>query len=270
MACCIGLMFFASCKKKDVQPTINIVTSGNYVGQNAEVYSGDEIAVGFSLTGENLTQIMLNAEQNGTILYTYTEALANESSYFYAKNFTIEAVGTVTIYGTVTDAKGHTASTSFNINCNEKPNAKFVGHYEGTALLNGTIDLQQNGQSMFNNELNNYEVALVMQLEPGTTINEVTGFIIINEQQQDFKGIVDGNTVTFEGINDEFSMNIPVGAISVSPNINTTYNIVGNLENNTLILSGECKGEGNFNIPFFGSGDIYLDTTISGNLNKTE
>ena len=50
MACCIGLMLFASCKK-DSQPNINIATGSNYVGPNTEVFSGDQITVGFSATG---------------------------------------------------------------------------------------------------------------------------------------------------------------------------------------------------------------------------
>ena len=54
LACCIGLMLFASCKK-DIQPTISVATEPEYVHQDSEVYSGDEIAVGFNVTGEKLT-----------------------------------------------------------------------------------------------------------------------------------------------------------------------------------------------------------------------
>ena len=64
LACCIGLMLFASCKK-DIQPTITIATDPTYVSPNAQVYSGDPITVGFNVTGENLVQIMMVAEQNG-------------------------------------------------------------------------------------------------------------------------------------------------------------------------------------------------------------
>ena len=55
LACCIGLMLFASCKK-DVQPTISVVTGPEYVSPNATVYSGNPLLVGFDVTGENLVQ----------------------------------------------------------------------------------------------------------------------------------------------------------------------------------------------------------------------
>ena len=80
LACCIGLMFFASCKK-DVQPTITTISDPGFVTQNSEVYSGDEITVGFNVTGEKLTKIVISADQNGTALYTDTQAITNESSF---------------------------------------------------------------------------------------------------------------------------------------------------------------------------------------------
>lgn len=270
MAFCIGLMLLASCKK-EVLPTIGIATGGNYAGQDTEMFAGDPITVGFSVTGENLTKIEMNASQNGTALYTDAQNIDNQAAYLYVHNFILDAVGTVTISGTVTDAKGHTATMSFDITCYEKPNAKFVGQYDGSVLLNGTFNVEQNGQGSFSNEMNDYDVPVVMQLEPGATANEVIGTITINnEQPNDIQGIVNGNTVTFEAINAEFSMTVPVGGFSVSPTLNMTYNIVGTLEDNILKLNGECKGDGEFNIPFFGNGDINLDANINGSLTKTE
>lgn len=269
MACCIGLMLLASCKK-EVKPTLNVFAGPGYASQGTELYSGDDITVGFTATGKDLVQFVMTATNNGNVIYTNTETIGNEANYNYSNTFTLETEGTVTISGTITDAAGNTATTSFDVIYNEKPNAKFLGHYEGTALLNGTINLQQNGQSTFSNEINDYEVSIVMQIEPGMTVYEVVGSITIHEQTQDIKGLVDGNIVTFEGFNDVFSMNIPVGGFSVNPTINTTYNIIGTLEGNILNLNGERTGDGEFNIPFVGSGDIYLDTTISGKLDKTE
>lgn len=269
MACCIGLMLLVSCKK-EVKPTLNVFAGPGYASQGTEMYSGDDITLGFTATGKDLVQFVMTVTNNGEAIYTDTEIIDNQTDYIYANTFTLEADGAVTISGTITDAAGNTATASFDIVCNEKPNAKFQGYYEGLALLNGSINLQQNGQSMFTNEMNNYEMPITMELRPGETIYEVVGTIVINEQAQNIRGLVDGNTVTFEGINDEFSMTIPAGGFSVNPTINTTYNIIGTLEGNTLTLNGECKGEGEFNIPFVGSGDILLDTNISGSLNKQE
>ena len=268
MACCIGLMLLASCKK-EVKPTLNVFAGPGYASQGTEMYSGDEITVGFTATGQDLVQFVMTATNNGNVIYTNTETIENAADYNYTNTFTLETEGTVTISGTITDAAGNTATASFDVIYNEKPNAKFLGHYEGSALLNGSINLQQNGQTM-SNEMNDYEVSIIMQIDPGETVYEVVGTITINEQTQDLRGLVDGNTVTFEGINDVFSMDIPVGAFNVSPTINTTYNIIGTLEGNIMKLNGECKGEGEFNIPFYGSGEIYLDTNISGKLDKRE
>lgn len=270
MACCIGLMLLASCKK-EVKPTLNVFAGPGYASQGTEMYSGDDITLGFTATGKDLVQFVMTATNNGEVIYTDTEIIDNAADYYYANTFTLEADGTVTISGTITDAAGNTATASFDVVCNEKPNAKFLGHYEGKAFLNGTINLQQNGQSMFSNEMNDYEVSIVMELQPGETIYEVVGTITFEDQTpQNIRGLVEGNTVTFEGINDEFSMTIPAGGFNVTPTINTTYNIIGTLEGNTLKLNGECKGDGVFNIPFVGNGDIYLDTNISGSLDKQE
>ena len=142
MACCIGLMLFASCKKDPVAPTINIFTDMSCVTENAQVFSGDSIWVGFTGTGENLTQIQIVISQNGNVLVNHSDIfrmLQNNpvAPFTYIHAFVVEASGTVTVEGTVTDANGLTASKSFNINFEEKPNAMFIGHYEGNALATG-------------------------------------------------------------------------------------------------------------------------------------
>ena len=52
IACCIGLMLFASCKKDPITPTISVITDTGYVTENAQLFSGDNIKVGFNATGE--------------------------------------------------------------------------------------------------------------------------------------------------------------------------------------------------------------------------
>ena len=57
IACCIGLLFFASCKKDPIAPTINISNGSEFVTENAQVFTGDEVTVGFNATGEDLTKL---------------------------------------------------------------------------------------------------------------------------------------------------------------------------------------------------------------------
>lgn len=264
MACCIGLMFFASCKK-DTQPTISVATGTNYATQNTEMFSGDPITVGFSVNGENLTKIEMNVSQNGTVLYTDNQSINNAASYLYAHSFTIEAIGTVTISGIVTDAKGHTAMTSFDITCYEKPNAKFVGRYEGNVLVTGTYDIEISNMDPFHETMTDQPFAAVIDIVAGEEINEVMATVVFNGQTNTAKGIVEGDKVTFEAINDTFV--IPYQNFQIP--IDMTYNIIGTLNDGKLDLAGDCKGSGEINM-FFINGTVELDGTVGGSLTKTE
>lgn len=257
LACCIGLMLFASCKK-DVQPTISVVTGPEYVSPNATVYSGNPLLVGFDVTGENLVQVMLTAEQNGASLFTHSETIDNAATYSYTKTFTINAIGTVTIRGTVTDAKGNTASKSFEVSFNEKPNAKFVGHYEGNLLVNGVITY--NTESM---TLENEPVPTSINIVAGEAIDEVEASITFNGQTSTVHGTVEGNRVLFEAINDTFTYNYNFQGINIPIPLNMTYTVNGTLNGNQLNLDGTCRGNGSFI-----TNTIELDGTLSGTLDK--
>ena len=272
LACCIGLMLFASCKKDPIAPTINLLADAGCVTENAQVYSGDEILVGFTGTGENLTQIEIVLSQNGTILANHSENLGNQktdpvSPFTYKHAFTIQANGTVNIKGTVTDANGLTASKSFNINFNEKPNAKFVGRYEGNALATGTLHANINGMDPFDQDFADRETPMVLELEAGTNINEVVGTCTFDDRSVDCHGTVEGDVVTFEAINDVITFNYEMGGFSVSPQLNVTYNIQGTLNGNQLMLDGTCSGNGDINL-FIYSGTIDMDATVGGSLTK--
>ena len=268
MACCIGLMFFASCKK-DVQPTINIATGGNYAGPNTEVFSGDPVTVGFSATGENLTKIEMTASQNGIVMYSDAQNIDNAASYLYAHNFELEAVGTVTITGIVTDAKGHTATTSFDINYYEKPNAKFVGNYEGDALVNGTYDINVTNMDPIHDVMTDQPFPTILYIEAGEENDEVIATVTINEQTNTVVGTVNGYQVTFEAINDTYTMLYETNGFTVPITLDMTYNIVGTLNDDKLDLEGTCKGNGEFNM-FVISGTIDMEGTVGGSLDKKE
>lgn len=264
MACCVGLMFFASCKK-DIQPTINVATGSNYASQSTEVFSGDQITVGFSATGEKLTNIEMSVSQNGIIMYSDAQTIDNAESYLYAHSFELEAIGTVTISGTVTDAKGHTATSSFDIIYYEKPNAKFVGHYEGDALFNGTYDIDLSTMNPMHDTLTDQPFPSILDIVAGEENDEVVTTITINEQTNTVKGTVEGNKVVFEAINSVYNMTYQGFTVP----INMTYTITGTLNEGMLDLEGTCNGHGDINMLFI-SGTIDMEGTIGGSLNKTE
>ena len=268
LACCIGLMLFASCKK-DVQPTISIATGTNYVNQNSQVFSGDLITVGFSLAGENLTKIEMNASQNGTVLYNNVQNIENAATYLYAHNFNINAVGTVTITGIVTDTKGHSATSSFDILCYEKPNTKFVGHYEGDILITGAADIDITNMGPMHEDLENQAFPTIVDIAAGDNIDEVTATITINGQSNTVKGTVNGDKVVFEAVNDTFTYNYSYQGFNIPIPLNMTYSIYGTLNGEQLDLDGDCNGDGDINLPLFNiNGTFALDGTIGGSLNK--
>jgi len=273
MACCIGLMLLASCKKNPVSPTINIYEGEGCVTENAQVYSGDEILVGFTGTGEHLTQIEIVLSQNGNVLASLSDNFRELQSepatpFTYTHAFTVEAIGTVTIKGTVTDANGLTASKSFDIIYNEKPNAKFVGHYEGDALVTGSFDVDITGMDPIHQEMTDRPVPVILDLAEGDDMNKVKGTCKIGEREFSGVATVEGNSIKFATENEPFTFNFDFNGITLSPVINITSSITPTLSGNQLNLSGTCSGEGVFTYLVI-NGTITIDVTaISGSLTK--
>ena len=267
MACCIGLMLFASCKK-DTQPTINVNSNPGYISQGSEVFTGDQLLVGFNVTGESLIQIMMIAEQNGAALFTYSENLDNVASYSFSKTSTLDATGTVTIRGTVTDAKGKTATKSFDIHMNEKPNAKFVGHYEGNILFSGTANLNVSGMDPMSETLENEPFPAVVDIVPGESIIEVQATLTINGQENTVKGTVEGDNVVFEAVNDTFTYTYDYQGFSIPIPLDMTYAITGLLNGDQLGIDGTCRGNGEISLLIY-TGTVDMEGTLGGSLNKT-
>ena len=269
--CCIGLMLLASCKKDPTAPTINILQGENHLYENAEVYSDEPVRIGFVATGEKLTKIEVVISQNGAVLTSNSKDIDEVSSYTYSSSFVITATGTVTITGTVTDAVGQTASKSFNIFCNEKPSAKFIGHYEGNALATGSMEVEITGMGMepIQDVFTDREVPVILDITAGDNMNEVVATCIIDERTMTTKGNVEGDKVTFETINDVITFDYDTGIMTINPQINVTYNIVGTLSEGQLMLDGNCTGNGDMNYVIF-SGTITLEATVGGSLNKMQ
>ena len=271
LACCIGLMFLASCKKDPVAPTISAITDTGYVTENAQIFSGDNIKVGFNATGEKLTKIEITLTQNGIVINSSQATIENLTSFSHTAAFTVEATGTVTITGIVTDANGLNASKSFNIIFNEKPNAKFLGHYEGNALATGMMEAEITGIGVqpVHDGFTDREVPVILDLTGGENMNEVVGTCKINDREMTCKGTVDGNKLVFEAVNDVFTFEYNMGLITINPEINVTYTIVGTLVESQLNLEGTCTGNGDLNYGLF-SGTIKLESTVGGSLNKMQ
>ena len=267
LACCIGLMLFASCKKDPVAPTISIITDAGYVTENAQFFSGDNIKVGFNATGEKLTKIEITLTQNGTVINSSQATIENQTSFSHTAAFTVEATGTVTVTGTVTDANGLTASKNFDINFNEKPNAKFIGHYEGDALFTGIMKAEVTGLDPVEQEVTDRAVPVILELRDGETMTEVIGNCKINDQDMELKGTVEGNKVTFEAVNTTVSYNYDMNGFNIPLEMNVTYAVAGTLENKTLTLNGTCNGEGEIHLLIY-NGTTSIDGTIGGSLEK--
>ena len=267
LACCIGLMLFASCKKDPVAPTISIITDAGYVTENAQIYSGDIIKVGFNATGEKLTKIEITLTQNGTVINSSQATIENQTSFSHTAAFTVEATGTVTVTGTVTDANGLTASKNYDINYNEKPNAKFIGHYEGNALATGSYQAEVSGLEPVQQEFTDREVPVILDIAAGDDINKIVATCTIDDRTMTALGTVEGDKITFETINDVITFDYDLGIMVIHPEINVTYSIVSTLVDGQLNLEGNCTGNGVMNYGFF-SGTINLEATVGGSLNK--
>ena len=267
-ACCIGLMLLASCKKNPVAPTITFIQGEGYLTENAQVYANDDLMIGFVATGEKLTQLETTLTQNGTFICSYPISIDGQSTFTDSFHLTIQVTGTVTITSTVTDAAGQTASKSFNVYCNEKPNAKFIGHYEGNALATGSYQAEITGMESIHEEFTNREVPVILDIEAGDNMNEVIATCIIDDRTMTSIGTVNGNEVSFETINDVVTFDYDLGIMVLHPELNVTYSIVGTLINDKLMLDGTCTGNGDLNYPFI-NGTINMDATVGGGLNKT-
>ena len=267
LACCIGLMLFASCKKDPVAPTISVITDTGYVTENAQIFSGDIIKVGFNATGEKLTKIEITLTQNGTVINSSQATIESLASFSHTAAFTVEVTGTVTITGTVTDANGLTASKSFDILFNEKPNAKFIGHYEGDALFTGIMKAEVTGLDPVEQEVTDRAVPVILDLRDGETMTEVIGNCKINDQDMELKGTVEGNKVTFEAVNTTVSFNYEMNGFNIPLEMNVTYAVAGTLENKTLTLNGTCNGAGEIHILIY-NGTTSIEGTIGGSLVK--
>jgi hypothetical protein len=228
------------------------------------VYSGDEITVGFQVTGEKLTNIEVLISQNGIQLASDSESIDAEV-YTYLNKFTIDATGIVNIKGTITDAAGQTATKSFNIVYEEKPNAKFLGEYQGNVLFNGTMEASVAGMDPIQQEVTDNETPVILSITEGETVDEVVVVFNVNGQESTVTGTVEGDKVIIALTDVPYSFNYQMNGLSISPTMVMNLNLTATLVDDQLMLDGTCHGDGEVNV-FFATGTITIDGTIGGSL----
>jgi hypothetical protein len=277
LSCSLVLMFMVGCKKGPVLPSISILRNQGCVLENSQVYYGGEITVGFHCTGENLTNINVVLSQNDSILACHSDSLNAKrtdpvTSIDYKHPFTLEVLGPVTVTGTLTDSLGQVATISFDINYNETPSMKFVGHYEGKLYICGAYNAELSVIGTQDGDLDSVPFTTIADIFPGEIINEVVANLTLGDSLNVVRGTVDGDNVFFDEINSTFVFDYSYDGfftINIPIVMDAIYTMHGTLIEGVLYLEGECRGEGD--ISTLGgviNGPMTMSGTLNGSLTK--
>ena len=268
MACCIGLLLLAGCKKK-VAPTITVFQGEGYLTENAQVYANENVKLGFVATGEKLVELETIITKDGILISRSTESIEGQpSSYTSSTNISFIDTGTMTVMATVTDANGLTASTSYNFDCIEKPYEKFLGNYEGNALFSGNMEVNMDGVDPMQQEVTEHEVPVSVVISGGPAVDEVIILLQMDNQEMELAGKVDGNMITCEADHVSYSFNYDLGGgFNVTPEMDVSYIVKATLDGNQMMIDGTCTGSGEVHVLIY-NGTISVDGIIGGSLNK--
>lgn len=144
--------------------------------------------------------------------------------------------------------------------CNkEKPYEKFVGDYEGSGLINGTMIVA----GIYNQEFNDVAVPMKINIAPGDADDKVILTYINDEVEETYTatGTITNNDVDFD----------PVTVNTVVENyiVSATLDMTGTLEGTVLTLNGAVTGGGTFVMTGTGVEVPYtIEGTMTGTLNK--
>ena len=233
--------------------------------------------MGFSCTGENLTQIDVVLSQNDSILALFTDSLNAKrvdpvTSIDYKHPFTLEVLGLVTVTGTLTDAQGQVATVSFDINYNETPNMRFVGHFEGDLFINGNYSADLSIIGLQNGDLDSISFYTIADIVTGDNMNEVIATLTLGDQPNTVRGTVDGDNVVFDEINSKFVFDYTYDGIfniNIPIELDVIFSMHGTLIDGHLDLEGECQGGGDISI--MGgvvNGPMTMEGILGGSLTK--
>jgi len=277
LSCSLVLMLMVGCKKGPVLPSISILRNQGCVIENSQVYYGGEITVGFHCTGENLTNIDVVLSQNDSILACHSDSLNAKrtdpvTSIDYKHPFTLEVIGPVTVTGTLTDSLGQVATISFDINYNETPSMKFVGHYEGKLYICGAYNAELSVIGTQDGDLDSVPFTTIADIFPGEIINEVVANLTLGDSLNVVRGTVDGDNVFFDEINSTFVFDYSYDGfftINIPIVMDAIYTMHGTLIEGVLYLEGECQGEGDIStLGGIVNGPMTMEGTLNGSLRK--
>ena len=272
-----SLMVLVSCKKGPVLPTIAVLERQGCVYDNAQVYSGIEINVGFQCTGECLSQIEIVLSQNDSVLACHTDSLSDTKAkpvptITYKHPFTLNVLGPVTVTGTVTDSLGQVATISFDINYNETPSMKFVGHYEGKLYICGTYNADLSIIGEQNGDLDSIRFTTIADIAAGDSINDVVVYLTLGDNPTVVKGTVEGDELFLDEIHSTFVFDYSyegLFTINIPIVMDAIYSMHGTLIDGVLYLEGECQGEGEIStLGGMVNGPMTMEGTLSGSLTK--
>ena len=270
-------MFMVGCKKGPVLPSISILRNQGCVIENSQVYYGREVTVGFHCTGENLTNIDVVLSQNDSILACHSDSLCAKrvdpvTSIDYKHPFTLEVLGPVTVTGTLTDAQGQVATVSFDINYNETPNMRFVGHFEGDLFINGSYSADLSLIGLQDGDLDSIAFYTIADIVTGDNMNEVVATLTLGDNPNTVRGTVDGDNIIFDEINSTFVFDYSYDGlftINIPIELDVIYSMHGTLTDGVLHLEGDCHGGGDISI--MGgiiNGPMTMEGTLGGSLTK--
>lgn len=254
----------------EIKPSIDPITDGGFITDGNGVLIGQPFNVGFKASGQNLTRLEVNILQNGNVIASHFEDIENSDIYNYSHSFEVSTAGPMNVQGIIKDAAGHSVSTDFTITAfEENPSAAFLGHYEGEVFFNGNYIITANIlQDPITDELPNDPIPMGIELEQGDNICEVIGTCHIEDQPFSLKGVVNGNTITFESFDDVISYEFNLGGNLFNPQITATYNLTATLEDGILYIEGTCNGQSSISYAYIITGNIALESTMNGSLNK--
>ena len=247
LACFIGLLFFASCKKdestnndpEEKPLTITPITDEGFVTGGEEVLVLNSFKYGFVAQGTDLTLFTCTIESGGETTTDENE-LDNATYKSYESTFLPSSPGEVKITGTIKNAKGETTSATIIINAVGAENDKFIGNYAGEIVINGTIEVTIFGETQ-TQPLDEQKTDIEMKITAGNENDEVIANFEMEGQPANIKGKCKNNHVDFEPVSETIAYE--------GQQINCTFIMRGNLDGNTLNVSGNINATGTLTDP---------------------